>query len=418
MKRNVLIMLTLICSMEVMALELSYPAEIVFDPSCSDWSYAECSIEVSGHLYYRFNIGFTEGDFEDVSMLLDYDNCTDWTWIENRWGQECYTFGYITAGQVGLEIDVEDYEQIPGDHQIIQLVVFASNSLDGPYLISESVEIDVKVKEPTLTGSWPICYSGSKTFTLSEYPTSDIDIIDFEISSNLHEISSTSNSITVRAKTSTTSGIGWIKPKYYMDCDEWRECPKTDVFVGKFQSIFVEGTAAVCHNSLYVYEAEVPLGHKSAYTYTWSFPSGWYYYSQWSNHIHLQTPILPGNMTYGTVRVNIENGCGDSGYSGITVYPGYGCGGYYMASPNPAGEYTEIDIASEEARILETSYDSDIILTVVDKMGTPVMTVNVESLPYILDTSKLPIGEYIIQIISQPKDQEPLIDSIKLIVSK
>ena len=93
-------MLTLICSMEVMALELSYPAEIVFDPSCSDWSYAECSIEVSGHLYYRFNIGFTEGDFEDVSMLLDYDNCTDWTWIENRWGQECYTFGYITAGKL------------------------------------------------------------------------------------------------------------------------------------------------------------------------------------------------------------------------------------------------------------------------------------------------------------------------------
>lgn len=89
-----------------------------------------------------------------------------------------------------------------------------------------------------------------------------------------------------------------------------------------------------------------------------------------------------------------------------------------MAAPNPAINYTEIDIASDDTKAQEISYDSDITLTVVNKMGTPVMTVNVESLPYILDTSKLPNGDYIIQIISQPKDQEPLIDSIKLIVSK
>jgi len=79
---------------------------------------------------------------------------------------------------------------------------------------------------------------------------------------------------------------------------------------------------------------------------------------------------------------------------------------------------TEIDISSDDAKSLETSYDSDIILTVVDKMGMPVMKVNVEGLPYNLDTSKLPNGEYIIQIISQPKGREAMIDSIKLIVSK
>jgi len=40
------------------------------------------------------------------------------------------------------------------------------------------------------------------------------------------------------------------------------------------------------------------------------------------------------------------------------------------------------------------------------------------NLPYILDTSKLPEGEYILQIISQPDGKEPLVDAIKLIVSK
>jgi len=187
---------------------------------------------------------------------------------------------------------------------------------------------------------------------------------------------------------------------------------------GIFNNTVVEGDAAVCPNSLYVYTADVPGGHSSSYSYSWTYPSGWYYYSQWSNNIHLQTPILPENMTYGTVRVSITNACGTSGYSGITVYPGYNCGGYYMASPNPAITYTDIDIASENAKALETSYDSNISLTVVDKMGSPVMKVNVESLPYKLDTSRLQNGEYIIQIISQPKDQAPLIDSIKLVVSK
>jgi len=188
---------------------------------------------------------------------------------------------------------------------------------------------------------------------------------------------------------------------------------------GIMNNTVVTGQAAVCHNSLYVYTADVPGGHGPSYSYSWTYPSGWYYYSQWTNHIQLQTPILPENMTYGSVRVSVTNACGtSSGYSGITVYPGYNCGGYYMASPNPAATHTEIDIASEDAKELETSYDSNITLTVVDKMGSPVMKVNVESLPYKLDTSKLPNGEYVVQIISQPKDQEPLIDSIKLIVSE
>ncbi len=88
-----------------------------------------------------------------------------------------------------------------------------------------------------------------------------------------------------------------------------------------------------------------------------------------------------------------------------------------MASPNPAGEYTVIDIVSEEAKALETSYDSEITLTVVDKMGAPMMKEVIYNLPYQLNTSKLPKGEYVIQIISQAKDRETRVEALKIIVN-
>jgi len=147
----------------------------------------------------------------------------------------------------------------------------------------------------------------------------------------------------------------------------------------------------------------------------WIWPSEWTYSAgQGTRYLDLIT----GDYS-GVVMVRVNNTCGQGGSydTHYTYVYGY-CGGYYMAAPNPAGEYTVIDIVSEEAKAVEAKYDSDITLTVVDKMGMPVLKVNVESLPYILDTSTLPIGEYIIQIISEPKGKEPLVDAIKLIVSK
>ena len=185
---------------------------------------------------------------------------------------------------------------------------------------------------------------------------------------------------------------------------------------GIFNNAVITGTTGVCPDSYYIYTCQVPGGHSGTYSYSWTYPSNWMWPFQADNTIRLKTPMY--NPDYGTVRAKITNACGTSSeYSGITVYPGYNCGGYYMASPNPTVEYTEIDIASEEAKALDTKYDSDITLTVVDKMGAPISKVNVERLPYRLNTSKLPKGEYIIQIISQPKDREALVESLKIIVN-
>jgi len=402
------------CDIEI---TVDYPSLIELEPSCSDWFYDECSIEVSGANYYKFELTEISGDLVVPYKNLDFDDDCGTTWYIANPPGDAYFPSYGTSGNIGLKLRVNKLDQIPGREKKIRLTVWYSAWPTIAYEVTTR-DIIVKVKEPSISNVGPvICHSNTKTFTFTDLPSS-VNSLNFDISSNLYEVSSTSNSITVRAQTSSTSGVGWIKPEYNMSCGHTIDLPTMDFYVGKFQSIVVDGTAAVCHNSLYVYEAEVPLGHKAGYSYSWTYPSGWYYYSQWNNYIHLQTPILPENMTYGTVRVAITNECGTGNYSGITVYPSYSCGGYYMAAPNPSGYYTEIDISSDDAKSLETSYDSDIILTVVDKMGMPVMKVNVEGLPYNLDTSKLPNGEYIIQIISQPKGREAMIDSIKLIVSK
>jgi hypothetical protein len=401
-KRIILINLALLYSLRLLGWELSCPSLIELEPSCSDWNYSECSIEVSGKLYYQFFIGSIGGDFEMVSFNLDFDDCDVWDYYENMFGHECWSIHTTDAGQVGLKISLDRLLQIPGDEENFRIIVHASNDLNYSYT-TQIIDFKVRVKEPTLSGSWPICYSSSKTFTLSGYPTSGISSIGFDVSSNLYKVSQTNNSVTVRAQSSSTSGTGWIRPKYNMTCGYTLYCPTKSVFVGKFQSIFVDGTPDVCPNSLYVYEAEIPLGHKSSYSYSWIYPSGWYYYSQWDNFVHLQTPILPENMTYGPVRVNVTNECGSSGYSGITTYAGY-CGGYFMAAPNPASEYVNIEVDPEKLskQIVLTEFINTI--TVSDKMGMILIKDNITSLPYKIETSKLLEGQYVVNIISVRKD--------------
>lgn len=120
--------------------------------------------------------------------------------------------------------------------------------------------------------------------------------------------------------------------------------------VGSFNSgqIIVSGQAGVCNGNSYTYTASVPGGHKSGYTYSWTYPSGWSVFSQNQNSITLYVPSY--NSQYGTVLASVNNGCGTSGYSGITVYPGFGCGGsYYMSVyPNPAKEELVVEMKSSE----------------------------------------------------------------------
>jgi hypothetical protein len=186
-----------------------------------------------------------------------------------------------------------------------------------------------------------------------------------------------------------------------MNCSEWRECPKTDVYVGKFTNEIITGTTGVCPDTYYTYTFQVPLGDPSDYTYSWSYPSNWMWPIQDDNWIRIKTPLY--NPQYGVVSVNITNACGTAN-SGITVYPGY-CGGYFMASPNPATSYLEIDIVQTAKSLQADLLGQGIVVKVFDKMGTAILIDEVKSLPYQIDASTLKNGNYVVHIMYEKNIQ-------------
>jgi hypothetical protein len=114
------------------------------------------------------------------------------------------------------------------------------------------------------------------------------------------------------------------------------------------------------------------------------------------------------------------SGCGSNmslttGYFGIY----YSCGGYFMASPNPGSNYIDIDFAPEAEELKQTSYDQKIELRVYNKMGIIVLAETVTSLPYRIETSNLPEGNYVVYMVTQKKngkDKEKKVESLQIIV--
>ncbi len=249
-----------------------------------------------------------------------------------------------------------------------------------------------------ITGDDIVCYNTNETYNLTNCPSGAT--VSWSKSPNLTWIGTPSGtSCTVRASSSSTSGDGWVKATI-TNTDNNVIYVTKDVWVGKLESTPVSGQAAVCAGCLYTYTANVQGGHSSAYSYSWTYPSGWTINSQWNNNIQLATPQY--SMTYGTVRVAVTNACGTSGYSGITVYPGYNCEGSYMASPNPGSDFIEISLAPNEAGTLKAiQEDIDIIVKVFSSMGRIQFTSKLDRLPYRIDTSTFLDGNYIIQIIDK-----------------
>jgi len=257
-----------------------------------------------------------------VTCLIGYDDNAQMFKVMNSWGTTGGDSGYfwITYNLVssGVLWEAVQVSNISSGHGMY---------ISGP--------------TPNL-----VC-SGGTTFTLNSPPAGCT--INWDKSSNLSLASNNGNQATF------TSGIGegssaWVKVLV-------SGCPfdiaTYPTWAGVFNTTVVIGQAAVCPNSLYTYTAQVPFGHQPGYTYSWTYPSRWLNNGQNQNTILLQTPMY--NMTYGTVRVSITNNCGTSGYSGITVYPRTGCGGYFTIYPNPAS-----DIITLSVNDLESSADNTI----------------------------------------------------------
>lgn len=124
------------------------------------------------------------------------------------------------------------------------------------------------------------------------------------------------------------------------------------VQIGAFSSsqVTVSGAGMVCNGNSYTYTANVPTGHQNGYTYSWTYPSGWTVQNTSANTIRFYLPS--SNNSYGPVRVSVNNGCGTTPLTGITVFP---CS-YMMSSgdfkiyPNPSfGElFVEYDVEENQ----------------------------------------------------------------------
>ncbi|MCG8322164.1 MAG: T9SS type A sorting domain-containing protein [Cytophagales bacterium] len=176
-----------------------------------------------------------------------------------------------------------------------------------------------------------------------------------------------------------------------------------DVQAGPFRTsqITVLGTAGVCRGTEYVYTAKVTLGHQPGYTYSWNYPSNWMFVSQNDNTIRLLTPSS-SQPTGGPLEVNVNNGCGSSGFTGFTAYllpcrrfsaltsPGVELFNQY---PNPSTGTLTVEQTGQARDVGPYSIE------LYNNYGERVTTISTSNRQVHLDTGSLPGGHYILKII-------------------
>lgn len=179
--------------------------------------------------------------------------------------------------------------------------------------------------------------------------------------------------------------------------------PRTNtVYVGgpfSTSQITVSGTMAVCGGNTYTYTANVPGGHKNDYNYDWTYPSGWIFQYAGASTIQL---YVPTNYTsYGAVRVSVNNGCGSSSYTGVTVFPcNYMGAGDFLIYPNPSDsgelnvEFIETKNMSEGGQLTEVIFNVELY----DSQEKLVRTAESRSGKVNLDTNNLQPGTYFLHI--------------------
>lgn len=185
------------------------------------------------------------------------------------------------------------------------------------------------------------------------------------------------------------------------------------VQIGAFSlsQVSLSGAGMVCNGNSYTYTAIVPTGHQNGYTYDWTYPSGWTVQNTTAN---TKTFYLPSsNNSYGPVRVSVNNGCGATPLTGITVFP---CS-YMMSSgdfkiyPNPSSGDLFVEYDTENNQLgksfdgeaqTQNSKPSIVIFKVeiFDRTEKLVITgKSVENKVY-LDTKGLQTGTYFLHIYS------------------
>lgn len=241
---------------------------------------------------------------------------------------------------------------------------------------------------PSISGPELLCTSG--TYTLNNAPSTTVTWS-----------ASPSTYVSPSSGTGTTANIskvisGDVTITFSVGCGNPNDFSYT-FHTGTYSSsdYEVSGPSSASCDSYVYYTIPELVGVTSI---NWIWPYDWSYSrGQGTRYLDLIT-----GDNGGMVGARVNNTCGVGGSYDMLYTSVYGyCGGYYMAFPNPASNYVEIDINPEaiEMNAMSTDSEQEKLIKVYDEMGIIYYSSEFKKLPYRLKTNKLPEGNYVVQII-------------------
>jgi Papain family cysteine protease/Secretion system C-terminal sorting domain len=133
----------------------------------------------------------------------------------------------------------------------------------------------------------------------------------------------------------------------------------------------------------------------------WDLPYGWSEHYHYGNYVSIYTNDWPDGFLEikGTTEC-CEEDCNESEVTLMSIYFGAAeCGGYFMAYPNPTGDFVDIDVDKAKLTAENIDIESECLLTIVDRSGMIKFKTEFKGFPYRIDTSNLPDGLYFVNIV-------------------
>jgi len=161
-------------------------------------------------------------------------------------------------------------------------------------------------------------------------------------------------------------------------------------------------TYYICPNTIYYIYYNNSDYSCSTWDYDWILPYGWTEYWRYSNMISVNTNDYP----YGMLEVWGKTCCETQSRIKLKTqyfYDYYECGEYFMAFPNPANNYIDIDINREKMAEENITTDAKCTLTIYDKTGLVKYKTEFSRFPFRIDTGNLSEGIYIINLLYSGK---------------
>jgi len=261
----------------------------------------------------------------------------------------------------------------------------------------------VGISDPfNINGSDLVCTSPNQTYTVTGYPEGSS--FNWAKSSNLTQVGgSTSSTYTVHASQSSTSEEGNVQVIIHSSGCNFLKVKELWVGVPYYGggNIYITGgyggypspfPCVYNYGTRYGVQLSEIIPHANSYDWSGLVQSLYEYGTA--------ATFIPNNLGppyYGSGYIQVV-GINQCGSSAPPISAGYGpCGGF-MASPNPADSYVDINIDPEKIDPAKLTPNVEYILSIYDNTGLVKNTAQFKDFPYRITTESWKEGVYFIQI--------------------